>query len=158
MKKKHLLCLLVLVFIVSCATTPVPETSEQQYQERPYNFKAISLLETIFYNYENQNYFQLRNLFAGAVLDRYNMIQSSIREEFRRYDYVKVTFNIEKIDIADEYIHVRFNWRKNRRTISSGSFDSPASDLRGFSIFTFDVNNDKLVQVSGDFVFGLSGN
>jgi len=122
-------------------------------------YQANIFLQNIFNNYENKNYMELKKLFGGALVEKYNMIENSIREEFNRYDFLKISYNIEKIDKTDNLLDIHFNWRKNRKVKESGSFSTTDSSKNlGKTIFSFDKNSGLLVQIKGDFLFGIAGN
>ncbi|HOK39566.1 MAG TPA: hypothetical protein PLD27_00805 [bacterium] len=155
MKKKFfILIMCVMIFIMNCAG--VKQVKEDEKSDI---YQANIFLQNIFNNYENKNYMELKKLFGGALVEKYNMIENSIREEFNRYDFLKISYNIEKIDKTDNLLDIHFNWRKNRKVKESGSFSTTDSSKNlGKTIFSFDKNSGLLVQIKGDFLFGIAGN
>ena len=150
----YLSILILIMFIFcNCATTP-DSGKENDAGIGSYRYKAISLLENVFYSYENQNYGDLNKSFGNDLADRFSIIKDSIRNEFKKYDLIKITFNIEKVEKVNNLLLVHFNWTKDRRDISSGSF---SEQTNGKSIFTFYLDSGKLKQITGDYIFGLGG-
>lgn len=156
--KVILLILLSIIFstgFYGCATTNIAEKNTEGLN----NYNATVLLQNLLNNYENQNYTELRKLFGGELTDKFSVTESSIREEFKKYDFIKVTYNIEKVSRVNNFMIINFNWTKNRRELTSGSFSQSGSiSKEGKSIFTFDTESGKLVQITGDYLFGIGGN